>query len=92
MKKRKNDKTCENTESNRKKYYFYTDEFLKWFERHKSKGFPALNGKFTERWKYILQFDSLEINEPIDTIEKTNRRIISDINDNFLKGCSDDIF
>lgn len=38
-------------------YYFYKDEFLKWYEIHKDKGFPPQNVKFQQRWRHILEFE-----------------------------------
>ena len=61
-------KICENNIYDIKKDFFYANEFLEWHEAYINKGIPALDVKFNERWKYILQFDSLEI------VENTRRR------------------
>lgn len=86
MKKKRNKKICKNKEYEIRKYFLYANEFLKCLEIYKDKGLPALNVKFVERWKYILQFDSLEIPEPTEIIEKPTRHRIRDIGDNFSKG------
>lgn len=93
MKKKKNEKICKNKEYEIKNHYFYANEFLKWLETQEIKGFSALNVKFNERWKYILQFDSFEIIENVEIINdkqvQTNYRSITK---SLIFDCGDEIF
>ena len=92
MKKKKNQKVCPNTKSKIRKHFFHADEFLKEVESADNKEIQALDVNFYKRWQSPLQFENLETVETSEPIGKTNRRIIEDVDDNFLKGCSDDIF
>ena len=91
-KKKKNEKVCPNTKSKIRKHFFHADEFLKAVESVDNKEIQALDVNLDKRWQSPLQFESLEILETIEEIEKPNRDIIRNINDDSWGGGSDDLF
>ena len=66
-------KICGSTQAAIKNHFFYKSEFLKLHETLKNKELSALNSNSDNMWKYINLFESLEMPENTESVDKIIR-------------------